>query len=169
MEQFIGCDAHQKYSVFVTMDDKGRASQPVRVENNKAELRRYLAGPPKARPGGRGGQRKLVLVGGRTGGGGLEPRLVEARQARQRMGARKKTDAVDALGLAMLLRNGTLPTIWIPNFNLRDLRGLLRTRLAMRRQATFLKNRLTAAIRRYGLREDQCSDLFAGRRAGVSC
>ena len=50
MEQFIGCDAHQKYSVFVTMDDKGRASQPVRVENNKAELRRYLAGLPKASP-----------------------------------------------------------------------------------------------------------------------
>ena len=79
------------------------------------------------------------------------------------MGGRKKTDAVDALGLALLLRNGTLPTVWIPSFDLRDLRGLLRTRLAMRRQGSFLKNRLMAAVRRYGLREDTASDLFAGK------
>ena len=26
MEQYIGCDAHRRYSVFVVMDDKGQAS-----------------------------------------------------------------------------------------------------------------------------------------------
>ena len=29
------------------------------------------------------------------------------------MRGRKKTDKVDAQGLAMLLRNGTLPEVWI--------------------------------------------------------
>jgi transposase len=163
MEQFIGCDAHQKYSVFVTMDDKGRASEPVRVDNNKAELRRYLCGLPKATPVALETSGSWYWLVDELEAAGLQPRLVDAKQAKQRMGGRNKTDALDALGLAMLLRNGTLPTVWIPNYHLRDLRGLLRTRLAMRRQATFLKNRLTAAVRRYGLREDQCSDLFAGK------
>jgi transposase len=56
-----------------------------------------------------------------------------------------------------------LPEVWIPPAKLRDLRGLLRTRLAMRRQGTFLKNRIHAAIRRYGLRKDAYADLFSGK------
>jgi hypothetical protein len=32
-QQYIGCDAHRRYSVFVVMDDKGQASKPVRVEH----------------------------------------------------------------------------------------------------------------------------------------
>jgi hypothetical protein len=37
MERFIGCDAHQKYSVFVVMDERGRASEPVLGEDGKRE------------------------------------------------------------------------------------------------------------------------------------
>ena len=31
MKQFIGCDAHKKYSVFVAVNERGEASQEVRV------------------------------------------------------------------------------------------------------------------------------------------
>ena len=31
MKQFIGCDVHKKYSVFVSVDETGKASRPVRV------------------------------------------------------------------------------------------------------------------------------------------
>ena len=41
-QQYIGCDAHRLYSVFVVMDDKGQASKPVRVEHDRSELREYL-------------------------------------------------------------------------------------------------------------------------------
>jgi hypothetical protein len=41
-KQYIGCDAHRRYSVFVVMDDKGQASKPVRVEHDRSELREYL-------------------------------------------------------------------------------------------------------------------------------
>jgi len=41
-QQYIGCDAHRRYSVFVVMDDKGQASKPVRVEHDRSELREYL-------------------------------------------------------------------------------------------------------------------------------
>jgi transposase len=94
---------------------------------------------------------------------GLKPHLVNPLEARKQMPGRMKTDRLDARGLATLLRVGTLPEVWIPTAQMRDLRGLLRTRLAMRRQASLIKNRIHAAIRRYGLRQDAYSNLFSGQ------
>ncbi len=71
---------------------------------------------------------------------------------------------MDARALATLLRNGTLPKTWIPSAELRDLRNLMRTRLALREYQTCLKSRIVAAINRYGLREpEEDCDLFRHR------
>jgi hypothetical protein len=43
MKKFIGCDAHARYSIFVTMDELGRVAKPVRVNHGGRELRDYLA------------------------------------------------------------------------------------------------------------------------------
>jgi hypothetical protein len=45
------------------------------------------------------------------------------------MGLTNKTDTLDAKGLAILLRNGSLPDVWIPPSELRDQRELLRLRI----------------------------------------
>ena len=42
MKEYIGCDLHKKYSVFVTMDEQGRTSSPVTVANDSLELEQYL-------------------------------------------------------------------------------------------------------------------------------
>jgi hypothetical protein len=64
----------------------------------------------------------------------------------------------------MELLTGTLPTVWIPRAELRDLRGLMRTRLALRSCSTQVKNRVSAALNRYGLKKpDEDGDLFTGR------
>ncbi len=143
------------------MNEKGEASVPVRVEHAGSELRKYLATLPPGAP-----------VALEAGGGwywfvdaleqaGLKPHLANPLEAKKQMPGRNKTDKLDARGLATLLRVGTLPEVWIPPSKLRDLRGLLRTRLSMRRQASVLKNRIQAAIRRYGLRQDAYRDLFS--------
>lgn len=96
---------------------------------------------------------------------GLEPRLAHALEAKKRMPGRNKTDQLDAKGLALLLRNGSLPEVWIPPAPLLDLRDLMRTRLKTRQQGSELKCRILAALRRYGVREDNgTSDLFAPSR-----
>lgn len=46
------------------------------------------------------------------------------------MEGRHKPDERDARGLAMLLRNGTLPRVWIPLAELRDQREILRWRMS---------------------------------------
>ena len=163
-KQYIGCDAHRRYSVFVVMDDKGQASKPVRVEHDRSELREYLRRLPA------GSRVAIESTGGwywlvdEIEAAGLKPQLANAYQAKQRMTGRNKTDKFDARGLAMELLTGTLPTVWIPPAELRDLRGLMRTRLALRSCSTQVKNRVSAALNRYGLKKpDEDGDLFTGR------
>jgi transposase len=94
---------------------------------------------------------------------GLRPQLANAHEAKQLMAGRNKTDRLDARGLAMELPMGTLPSVWIPPAELRDLRALMRTRLALRAQSTQVKNRVSAAVNRYGLKEPhRDGDLFEG-------
>ena len=59
-KQYIGCDAHRRYSVFVVMDDKGQASKPVRVEHDRNGLREYL----RRFQGGDRVDWRVVLAGG---------------------------------------------------------------------------------------------------------
>src|SRR5215467_7843909 len=72
----------------------------------------------------------------------LRPLLVHSRKAKLMMGLINKTDKLDVHGLNRLQRNGTLPTVWIPPAELRDLRERTRTRLVLSRSRTRLKNRL---------------------------
>ena len=43
MEQFIGCDAHKKFSVFVTANEKGYAGEALRVMHHRQLYREFLA------------------------------------------------------------------------------------------------------------------------------
>ena len=46
MEQFIGCDAHKKFSVFVAVDEKGRAGEALRLFTIGRPFREFLARLP---------------------------------------------------------------------------------------------------------------------------
>ena len=67
------------------------------------------------------------------------------------MGLTNKTDKLDAKGLAILLRNGTLPEVWIPPSELRDQRELLRLRIFLVRLRTRVKNRIHGTLARYNV------------------
>jgi len=62
MEQFIGCDAHKKFSVFVAVNEKGHAGEALRVAHDRELYREFLSRLP-AHFGDRGGShRQLQLV-----------------------------------------------------------------------------------------------------------
>jgi hypothetical protein len=42
MEQFIGCDAHKKFSVFVAVNEKGQAGEALRVAHDRELYREFL-------------------------------------------------------------------------------------------------------------------------------
>ena len=41
MEQFIGCDAHKKFSVFVAVNEKGQAGEAQRVAHDRELYRKF--------------------------------------------------------------------------------------------------------------------------------
>lgn len=151
MEQFIGCDAHKKFSVFASINEKGEYGRTVRVGHDREEFRRFLRELP--------GNSQIALE---TSGcyywivdemedAGHRPRLAHALVAKRRMEGRHKTNERDARGLAMLLRNGTLPAVWIPPGELRDQRELLRWRMWQSRTRARVKNRIHAVLQRYNV------------------
>ena len=143
---------------------EGLVSPAVTVSNDLLELRAFLEKLPDGAPVAVEASGGWYWFVDELEEAGLDVRLVHPLEAKKRMAGRNKTDKLDATGLAMLLRNGTLPEVWIPPAGLRDLRGLLRTRLSLRRHTTMLKNRIHGAIRRYGQYEPgEPKDLFRGK------
>jgi transposase len=160
MQPVIGCDAHKHFSVFVSVDQQGKASRSVRVEHDRNLYCEYLRTLPS------GSEIALEATGhwywivDAMEEAGHHPHLANPFEAERRMAKSNKTGALNAKGLAILLRCGTLPESWIPPGKLRDQRELLRTRMALRDLRTSLKHRIHARIDRYGLQANAISDLF---------
>ena len=159
MEQFIGCDAHKKFSVFVAVNEKGHAGEALRVAHDRELYREFLSRLPAHSAiavEATGSYSWLVDEMERLGHG---PKLCNPLEAKRRMGLTNKTDKLDAKGLAILLRNGTLPEVWIPPSELRDQRELLRLRIFLVRMRTRVKNRIHATLGRHNIQVPG-ADLF---------
>jgi transposase len=94
---------------------------------------------------------------------GMMPRLVHARRAKMMLASVNKTDKLDCHGLNRLQRTGTLPTVWIPPAEIRDLRDLPRTRMVLSRERGRLKNRIHATLAKYGISIEGATDAFGKR------
>lgn len=151
MTKLIGCDAHKKYSVFVAVDEQGNYSRAATVGHERERFEQFLRQLP---PG--------CVIALETIGywywmvdamekAGHTPLLTNAKKAKCMMGGINKTDKLDARGLATLLRNGTLPAVWIADAETRDQRELTRVRMALVRVQTKLKNRVHACFDRYNI------------------
>ena len=159
MEEFIGCDAHKKFSVFVAVNEKGQAGEALRVVHDRQLYREFLAQLPAHSAiavEASGSYSWLVDEMERSG---HHPRLCNPLEAKRRMGLTNKTDKLDARGLAILLRNGTLPEVWIPPSELRDQRELLRLRIFLVRLRTRVKNRIHGTLSRHNVQVPG-ADLF---------
>ena len=82
---------------------------------------------------------------------GHHPRLCNSLEAKRRMGLTNKTDKLDARRMAILLRNGALPEVWIPPGELRDQRELLRLRIFLVRLRTRVKNCIHGTLSRHNV------------------
>lgn len=114
MKNFIGCDAHKKYSVFASMDEKGRRGSCIRVENDRYQFRCFLRTLPQGSPIAVESVGNWYWMIDEMEKAGHRPQLAHAGKAKLMMGQINKTDKLDANALALLLRNGTLPSTWIP-------------------------------------------------------
>lgn len=161
--QIVSMDAHLRYTVAVTEDEQGKNRRRVRINHSRGAIRDYLSQFEPGTPVAIEALGSWYWIVDEVEQAGMAPMLVNAGKAKAQLGARNKTDNLDAKGLNLLQRSGTLPTVWIPPSELRDRRELYRTRMYLTRQSTRLKNRILSTLAKYALSDIEVTDRF-GRR-----
>jgi transposase len=161
---WVGIDLHRRRSFIAMLDDQGELTRSQRIVNDRDSFVELLGDPEGTQ----------VAVEATYGwewladaleDAGYELHLAHPLRTRAIAAARVKTDAVDAKTLAQLLRAGLLPEAYIAPRELRDVRELLRHRVALVAMRTATKNRVHAILAKHGITH-QHSDLFgtAGRQ-----
>jgi transposase len=148
---YVGIDLHRKRSQIAVLDRDGTQLLSRRIANDPDTFLALLAGV--------GGDAKIALEA--TYGwewladllqeAGYELHLAHPLRTKAIASARVKTDAVDARTLAHLLRADLLPEAYVAPRELRDLRDLLRHRVALTRMRSALKNRVGAILAKNGI------------------
>jgi transposase len=163
--QTVGIDLHRSRSQVAVLDDDGKQVVSRRITNSPQaflELLGEVDGDCRVAVEATYGWEWLADL---LQGAGYELHLAHPTRTKAIAAARVKTDAVDARTLAQLLRADMLPEAYIASPPLRDLRDLLRHRVALTRVRSALKNRVGAILAKHGI-ERAYSDLFGpgGRR-----
>src|SRR5262247_3367444 len=161
--EYIAFDAHKRYTLASVVRADGRLVREQRIAHEPGAVRDFLKRCERGSPVAVETIGNWYWIVDEIEAAGCVPRLVHARKAKLMMGEINKTDKLDVRGLNQLQRTGTLPTVWIPPGELRDQRDLPRTRMALVRQRTQLKNRIHATLAKYALHDLEVSDLFGVR------
>ena len=164
MKEYISFDSHKHYTLAEREDVKTGRTRQCRIEHAPGAIRAYLS---RCEPGtsvALEATANWYWIVQEIEEARLQPLLVHPRKAKLMMGLINKTDSLDVHGLNRLQRNKTLPTVWIPPAELRDLRELTRVRMVLARHRTRMKNRIQATLSKYGLVVEGFSDPH-GKRA----
>jgi transposase len=164
MNEFIAFDCHKRYTQVERENVETMKTTQYRVEHKPGAIKRSLEGREPGTSVAVEATGNWYWIVDEIEQAGLQPKLVHPRKAKLMMGLINKTDKLDAHGLNQLQRNRTLPTVWIPPRELRDLREITRTRMVLVTHRTRMKNRILATLSKYGLLIEGYSDPF-GKKA----
>jgi transposase len=168
----IAFDSHKRYTFARVENDNGEHPQEFRIEHRRGNIAGFLSKQQRGSPVAIETIGNWYWIVDEIEQAGMEPHLVHARKAKMMFGCINKTDKLDAKGLNVLQRAGTLPTVWIPPGEVRDKRELPRTRMVFARERTRLKNRMHSVLAKYGLQDafEDISDIFGKKgRQIVGC
>lgn len=159
----VALDSHKRYSIASVLDAAGKKVHHTRLEHEPGSIQAFCQTFPPGTPVALETVGHWYWIVDEIEAGGCLPLMAHARKAKVMMGHVDKFDRLDADGLATLLHNGTLPTVWIPPASVRDERELPRTRMAFSRLRTALKNRLHATLGKYHLSPEDVTDIFGAK------
>ena len=150
MSVYVGIDVHRKRSQVAVIDARGEVLANRNVPNGAEPILKVIGGLPPGTPAAFEacyGTSWLVAL---LEDYGFTPHLVHPSRCKAIASARLKNDKVDAAILAQLLRADLLPEAWIAPPAIRQLRALLRHRVALVRLRTLLRNRIHAIVADHG-------------------
>jgi transposase len=160
MAEYISFDSHKHYTWAEREDVQTEQRRTCRINHAPGAIREYLKACEPGTPVALEATANWYWIVQEIEEAGLAPRLVHPRKAKLMMGMTNKSDKLDAHGMNVLQRNKTLPTVWIPPAEVRDLRELTRTRMVLAHHRTRLKNRITATLAKYAASLTEYSDPY---------
>jgi len=142
---FVGLDLHKKYSEFAVMDVGGNLLRQGRLENTIEKMREFSESVPA--------QSSMVIESSSTWYWAhqlLSERhnvtLSNPMKNKAIASAKVKTDKIDSITLANLLRGGWTAECYVPSKETMEFRELVRFRANLVRQRTGMKNRIHAYL-----------------------
>jgi transposase len=151
MSVYVGIDVHRKRSQVAILDADGVQRCNRNLVNGSADLVEVLGGLPAGTPVAFEAAYGWTWLAELLDELELQPHLAHPSRCKAIASARLKDDRVDARTLGQLLRADLLPEAWIAPAAVRQLRTLLRHRVALVRLRTMAKNRIHALLADAGL------------------
>ncbi len=161
--EYIAFDSHKRYTFASVEEHTGNVLRTGRIDHCRGAITEFLSAWKPGTEVAVETTGNWYWIVDEIEAAGMVPRLVHARRAKMMLASVNKTDKLDCFGLNRLQRTGTLPTVWIPPAEIRDLRDLPRTRMVLTRQRSRLKNRIHATLAKYGITIEGASDAFGKR------
>jgi transposase len=157
-DMFVGMVLHKSYPQIAVLDVKGKVLKNSRIDNDLSKVRRLFD-----RIGGSGNSSDVkVVMESSCVWYNIYEYLSEERQpdvllsnpfkTRAIASAKIKTDELDAVKLADLLRGGYIAECYVPDRRIMDLRQLVRHRIVLVRMRTKLKNKIHGITLMQGVR-----------------
>ncbi len=149
MSEFVGVDLHQRYCLIVRLDAEGRLLERRRVSTEAATLRTYFERLDST----------AQIVVEATGNWMYFADLLHDRhlvlahpwKTRAIAAARIKTDTLDAMTLAHLLRANLIPQAYLAPPHVRERRELVRYRARLSRDRAKVKTRIRSLLAKSGM------------------
>jgi transposase len=151
---FVGMDLHKNYLQIALMDKKGKVLRNSRIDNNLKHITRFFESINSS-------EKPLVVMESSSVWYNIYHHLSEERKldvvlsnpikTRAIASAKIKTDKLDAVKLADLLRGGYIAECYVPDRRIMDLRELVRHRAALVRMRTKLKNKIHSIVLMKGI------------------
>jgi len=150
---FVGMDLHKNYLQIAVMNEKGKVLENSRINNNLKQLEKFFDNFKD--------QKARIVMESSCVWYNIYRYLSEERRfnvvlsnpvkTRAIASAKIKTDKLDAVKLANLLRGGYIAECYVPDRRIMDLRELVRHRAALVRMRTKLKNKIHSIVLMKGI------------------
>ena len=157
---YTGIDQHKLFSVMTTVDKSGKVIKQAKLNNNDYEFVNYfksLKGKHKATVETTGG---WYWMNDLISSLGIDLKLAHAKYLKAISYAKVKTDKVDSLILAQLLRLNFIPEAYKISNNIRTLRDTLRARLRLSQKRTSCLNFMHRMLEKFNVTNQSELDCF---------
>jgi transposase len=162
---YVGMDLHKNYLQVAVMDEKGKVIKNSKIDNDIQKIGGFFDQINKINKNDDGknchNHQKIVMESScvwyniyeyLSEERNLDVILSNPIKTRAIASAKIKTDKIDAVKLASLLRGGFISECYVPNKKTMELRELVRHRIALVRMRTRLKNKIHGIMLMKGMR-----------------